>query len=130
MKLLQKKKISSQKLKDDKLQQNMINVVLTSDGSWRLKNVQKRSLKYLKDRICESKQYLNYILKIINQNILAILRTFSNLQKKNKKNFTLKRHFLKLLLLNFLAKFLTKLEFLSKVSNEQFYINLTILYKL
>ena len=85
MKLLQKKKISSQKLKDDKLQQNMINVVLTSDGSWRLKNAQKRSLKYLKDRICESKQYLNYILKIINQNILAILRTFSNLQKKIRK---------------------------------------------
>ena len=85
MKLLQKKKISSQKLKDDKLQQNMINVVLTSDGSWRLKNAQKRSLKYLKDRICESKQYLNYILKIINQNILAILRTFSNLQKKISK---------------------------------------------
>ena len=85
MKLLQKKKISSQKLKDDKLQQNMINVVLTSDGNWRLKNAQKRSLKYLKDRICESKQYLNYILKIINQNILAILRTFSNLQKKIRK---------------------------------------------
>ena len=82
MELLQKKKISNKNLNDDKLQQNMINVVLTSDGSWRAKNAQKRSLKYLKDRICESKQCLNYILKIINQNILAILRTFSNLQKK------------------------------------------------
>ena len=57
-------------------------------------------------------------------------KNFFKSAKKNKKNFTLKRHFLKLLLLNFLAKFLTKLEFLSKVSNEQFYINLTILNKL
>ena len=50
--------------------------------SWRPKNVPKLSSKYLKDRICKIKQYLNYILMIINQNILAILRTFLNLQKK------------------------------------------------
>ena len=41
--------------------------------SWRAKNVPKLSSKYLKDRICKIKQYLNYILMIINQNILAIL---------------------------------------------------------
>ena len=46
------------------------------------KNTAKISSKYLKDRICKIKQYLNYILMIINQNILAILRTFLNLQKK------------------------------------------------
>ena len=49
---------------------------------WRTKNVPKLSSKYLKDRICKIKQYLNYILTIINQNILAILKTFLNLQKK------------------------------------------------
>ena len=43
-------------------------------GSWRAKNAPKLSSKYLKD-----KQYLNYILMIINQNILATLRTFLNL---------------------------------------------------
>ena len=50
--------------------------------SWRAKYVPKLSSKYLKDRTCKIKQYLNYILMIINQNILAILRTFLNLQKK------------------------------------------------
>ena len=50
--------------------------------SWRTKNPPKRSSKYLKDRICKIKQYLNYILITINQNILAILRTFLYLQKK------------------------------------------------
>ena len=50
--------------------------------NWRAKNAPKLSSKYLKDRICKIKQYLNYILMIINQNILAILRTFLNLQKK------------------------------------------------
>ena len=30
--------------------------------SWRAKNAPKLSSKHLKDRICEIKQYLNYIL--------------------------------------------------------------------
>ena len=60
---------------------------------WELsaKNTTKLSssfYKYLKDRICKIKQYLNYILMIINQNILEIPRTFSNLQKMFMKNFT------------------------------------------
>ena len=42
--------------------------------------------EYLKDRICKIKQHLNYILMIINQNILAILRSFSNLQKDFYEN--------------------------------------------
>ena len=49
------------------------------------------SSKYLKDRTCKMKQYLNYRLVIINQNILAILRTFLNLKKKiiiNEKLYT------------------------------------------
>ena len=51
---------------------------------------------------------------IINQNILAILRAYSNLQKKSMINFTPRRKLPNLLLLNFLAKFLTK-----KIFNEQ-----------
>ena len=62
--------------------------MLPSDGSWRVKNDQKASLKYLKDRICEIKQCLNYMLMIINQNILAILRKFLNLQKEYEKFYT------------------------------------------
>ena len=53
--------------------------------SRRAKNAPKLSSKYLKDRICKIKQYLNYILMIINQNILAILRTFLNLKKRKKR---------------------------------------------
>ena len=54
--------------------------------SWRAKNAPKLSSQYLKD-ICKIKQYLNYILMIINQNILAILKTFLKLQEKNYKKF-------------------------------------------
>ena len=46
---------------------------------------------------------------IINQNTLAVLRTFSNLQKDSTKHFTPRRQ---LLLLNFLAKFLTERKYL------------------
>ena len=74
--------------------------------SWRAKNSPKHSSKYLKDRIWKIKQYLNYILMIINQNILAILWTFLNLQKKlwNSTPSELPQ----LLLLNLFAKFLTE----------------------
>ena len=45
---------------------------------------------------------------IINQNILATLKTFSNLQKKIMQNVTPKRQLPKLLLHHFLEKFLTE----------------------
>ena len=45
----------------------VLNFVLALDRNWRAKNTPKLSLKYLKDRICKIKQYLNYILMIINQ---------------------------------------------------------------
>ena len=41
----------------------------------------KRFSKYLEEGMCKIKQYLKCILMIINQNILATLLTFSNLQK-------------------------------------------------
>ena len=56
--------------------------------SWRAKNAPKLSSKYLKDRIWKIKQYLNYILMIINQNILAILRTFFKSAQKIIKLYT------------------------------------------
>ena len=61
--------------------QKVLNFVLTLDRSWRAKNALKLLSKYLKHRICEIKQYLNHILIIINQNILAILTIFFNFQK-------------------------------------------------
>ena len=41
-----------------------------------------------KTESAKSKQYLNYILMIINQNILVILKTFSNLQKIHEHVYT------------------------------------------
>ena len=73
--------------------------------SWRAKNAPKLPSKYLKDWIWKIKQYLNYILMIINQNILAITRTVLNLKKKlwNSTSSELPQ----LLLLKLFAKFLT-----------------------
>ena len=76
--------------------------------SWRVQNSQNRFSKYLKDKNVQNKQYLNYMLMMVKQNIQAILRTFSNLQKKFMKHFTQRRQLSKLLLLNFLAKFITE----------------------
>ena len=70
-------------INEKKNKQRILNFVLTSDGSWRAKNAQKLFSKYLKDRICKIKQYLSFMLMIINQNILEILKTCSNLQKKS-----------------------------------------------
>ena len=78
--------------------------------SWRAKNFPKLSSKYLKDRICKIKQYLNNICMIINQNILEILRAFLNLEKnmKNSKPSKLPQ----LPLLNVLGKLLTEIKYL------------------
>ena len=65
----------------------VLNFVLTSHCCWRAKNTQKHFSKYLKERICKVKQYLNYILMIINRNILAILRTL-DLRKNYEKFYT------------------------------------------
>ena len=46
----------------------VLNFVLRSNGSLRVKNAIKPFSKYLKEGICKIKQYLKYILIIINQN--------------------------------------------------------------
>ena len=83
--------------------------------SWRAKNAQKSSSKYLKlkDRIWKIKQYLNYILMIINQNILAILRKFLNLQKIMKL-------YTKWISAAATTKFVSKIPNGKKISNEHF----------
>ena len=60
----------------------------------------------LKDKIFKIKQYLICMLMVINQNILAILRELLDLGNNFVKNSTPSK--LPQLLLNFLAKFLTK----------------------
>ena len=62
--------------------------MLKSNGSWGGNMLKKFFSKYFKDKICKIKQYLNHILMMINQNILAILRTFWNLQKSYEKLYT------------------------------------------
>ena len=56
------------------------------DRSWRAKSTPNIFSKYLKYRICTIS--LNYILRIINQNILALLRTFLDPQKNYRKIYT------------------------------------------
>ena len=58
-------------------------------------------------------QYLNYVLMIINENILAILsKGIVKSAKKIMKNFTLRRQLSQPLLLNFLANVLTESKYL------------------
>ena len=93
-----RKKISNQKVnqwlktykmnfvnwKTNKLK--VLNFKPTSYGSWRVKNAPKLFSKCLNKRICKIKQYLNYIMMIVNEKIVAILRTFSNLEKNLCEN--------------------------------------------
>ena len=58
-------------------------------------------------------QYLNYVLMIINENILGILsKGIIKSAKKIMKNFTLRRQLPQLLLLNFFANVLTERKYL------------------
>ena len=45
----------------NKKQAKMLNFVLTLEESWRLKNAPQTFSKYLTDKICKIKQYLNHI---------------------------------------------------------------------
>ena len=85
---------------------------------WELEgeNVQRYFSKYFKERICKIKQYLNYMLIIMNQNVLLILRTFSNLQKKLYKKPCTKETTSKAATTEFLDKILNR----KKIFNEQF----------
>ena len=81
--------------------------MLILSRSWKAKKALKFSTEYLKDRIWKFKQYLNYIVIIINQNIL---RTFLDLQKKKKNE---KLHIKQ-------TEFLSKIPNIKKISNEHF----------
>ena len=58
------------------------------DGTCRSKNAPKPFLVFLKDKICKTKLHLNYLLTTKRPNILTILKTFLNLQKKFMRIFT------------------------------------------
>ena len=61
--------------------------MLKWDGNWRAKNTPKPFSKYLKYKICRIKQYLNYILIIINQNTLSNPKNISKSAKKFMTNY-------------------------------------------
>ena len=92
--------------------QKGLNFVLTLEAGGR----KMLSSKCLNDRTCKIKQYLNYILMIINQNILAILRTFLNLKKKIGKLYTKRTSTAAT------TKFNQKIINRKKISNEHFNI--------
>ena len=70
--------------------------MLISDWNWSAKNAPKPFLKCLKDRIRKIKQYLDYILMLINQNTLSNPKDIIKSAKKFMKNFTPRRQLLKL----------------------------------
>ena len=94
--------------------EEMINFVLTLGRSRRAENAPKRSSKYLKDKTWKIKKYLNYILMIINQIILAILRTFLNLQQNYEKLYTKETS------ITATTEFHSKIPNRKKMFNEQF----------
>ena len=90
-KLIQKRKLQTTNLTNDwKVtmninKQKVLNFVLTLEAGGR--KIPQNILRSTWKTIWKIKQHLNYILMIINQNILPILWTFLNLKKK--KNETL-----------------------------------------
>ena len=124
-KLIQKRKLQTINLTNDwKLtmninKQKVLNFVSTLEAGGRKLSKSfspKLSSKYLKDRTWKIKQYLNYILMIINQKILQILWTYLNLKKKKKKmklytNFTSTAA---------TTEFVRKIPNRKKISNEHF----------
>ena len=88
----------------------MLNFALTSDESWRAKITQKPFSKYLKDMICKIRQNLNYDdnkSKYSNNP-----KDISKSAKKCMKHFAPRRQLPKLLLRNFLPKFLRERRYL------------------
>ena len=83
-----------------------------------MKNGLKSFLKYLREGICKIKQYLNYIMMIINQNILATLLTFSNLQKNLYEKPYTKQTTSQAATTEFISKIPNRKE----ISNEQFHL--------
>ena len=57
--LLKTYKLGSTNWKTNK--QKVLNIVLTSDGSWRAKYIQKPFSKYLKDRICQINVWIVFL---------------------------------------------------------------------
>ena len=87
---------------------------LHANITWELqgKNAPKLFSKHLKDRICKIKHNLNYILMIIKQNALTNPKDIIKPTKSLMRSFTQRRQVPKLLLLNFLAKFLTEKKYI------------------
>ena len=98
--------------------QKVLNFVLRSNRSLRVKNALNLFSKYLKERTRKIKQYLKYILTIINQNILATLLTFSNLQKNFYEKLYTKQTTSKTATTEFISKIPNRKE----ISNEQFHL--------
>ena len=98
--------------------QKVQNFVVPSDGSLKAKNALKLFSKYLKERICETKQDLNFKLMIINKNILASLLAFSNL----KKNFYEKLYTKEVTFKTATTEFLSQIPNRKNITNEQFHL--------
>ena len=75
-----------------------------SNGSLRVKKALKLFSKYLEEGMCNIKRYSKYILMIINQNILASLLTFSNLQKNLYEKLYIKETTSKPITTKFISK--------------------------
>ena len=82
-----------------------------------MKNAPKRSSKYLKDRICKIKQYLNYLLMIVNKKYSSNpIQDLFKSSKKIMKNATPSRPSTAVA-----TEFLRKIPKRKKISNEHFF---------
>ena len=93
-------------------QAKVLNFMLTSGGNWRKKEAPRLFPKHLKDRICNIKQYLNYIAMTINKKTFSNPKDIIKSAKNVTKKFKPRRQLPKLLLLNFLSKFLTERKYI------------------
>ena len=99
--------------------QKVQNFVLPSDGSLRAKNALKLFSKYILERKNMRNQTRSeFILMIINQNILASLLAFSNLKKKIFEKFYTKEVTFKIATTEFLSQIPNR----KNISNKQFHL--------
>ena len=84
--------------------------MLTLNGRLRAKDALRLFSKYLRDKICKIKQYLNFILIRKDQNNPNDILTSGNISMENL--IVTNRQLPKLPLLNVLAKFLTESKYL------------------
>ena len=107
--------------------QKTLNFMRTSGWNWSAANAPRLFSKHLNDRIFKIKQYLNYVLMIINQNALRNPKETIRSAKTFMKNFTTRRQLAKLRVLTERQNLMKNLSFVSQKHLQKTSQNLKIL---